>query len=36
VQPGSHDVSLSCRNPTNAAVTIDVGRVGVSVLAVPR
>lgn len=36
VQPGAHDVSLSCRNPTNAAVTVDVGRVGVSVLAVPR
>jgi len=36
VPPGAHDVSLSCRNPTNDAVTINVGRVGVSVLAVPR
>src|SRR5690349_22658484 len=36
VQPGPHDVSLSCRNPTNDAVTVNVGRVGVSVVAVPR
>jgi hypothetical protein len=36
VQPGTHDVSLSCHNPTNAAVTMDVGRVSVNVVAVPR
>ncbi len=36
VQPGSHDVGLGCRNPTNAAVTMDVGRVAVNVVAVPR
>lgn len=36
VQPGTHDVGLGCRNPTNAAVTMDVGRVAVNVVAVPR
>lgn len=36
VSAGTHDVSLSCRNPTNGPVTDHVGRVGVSVLAVPR
>ena len=33
---GTHDVGLSCRNPTNAPVTMNVGRVSVSVVAVPR
>jgi hypothetical protein len=36
VAPGVHDVALSCRNPTNAPVTMNVGRVSVAVVAVPR
>jgi hypothetical protein len=36
VGAGTHDVGLSCRNPTSAPVTMNVGRVAVGVVAVPR
>ena len=36
VAAGSHDVGLGCRNPTNAPVTMSVGRVSVGVVAVPQ
>jgi len=36
VAAGTHDVGLGCRNPTNAPVTMSVGRVSVAVVAVPR
>jgi hypothetical protein len=36
VGAGTHDVGLGCRNPTNAAVTMNVGRVSVAVVAVPQ
>ena len=36
VQAGAHDVALGCRNPTNAPVTMNVGRVAVNVVAVPQ
>ena len=36
VAAGTHDVGLGCRNPTNAAVTMNVGRVSVAVVAVPQ
>jgi hypothetical protein len=36
VQAGNHDVSLSCRNDTSGTVPANLGRVGVSVVAVPQ
>jgi hypothetical protein len=36
VAAGTHDVGLGCRNPTNAPVTMNVGRVSVGVVAVPQ
>ena len=36
VQAGNHDVNLSCRNDTSGTVPANLGRVGVSVVAVPQ
>jgi hypothetical protein len=36
VAAGSHDVGLVCSNNSAGAVSVNVGRVGVSVLAVPQ
>ena len=36
VQAGSHDVGLSCQNNSPGAVSVNVGRAGISVLAVPQ
>jgi hypothetical protein len=36
VQAGSHDVGLSCQNNSTGAVAVNVGRAGISVLAVPQ